>query len=59
MTRIFYVPGLVYSGETDAQAADRDKRIAEYNSKVEAFEKKCRQPMKAYQKWAKKRGLVF
>jgi hypothetical protein len=56
--RCLVIPGLVYSGETNAQAEQRENAMLEINRREAELERRNLLPMKAYRKWAEKRGLI-
>lgn len=48
-------PGIVYESETDEQAAERDRRVAQHNAAVDAEIARWQPgPMRGYEKWIKK-----
>lgn len=50
--------GLVYQGETDEQAAERDRATAKWNARVlrdrESAQKAMDEPAKFYHRWCRK-----
>lgn len=52
MLYIVQPPGIVYEGETLAQAAARDARVAAHNERVRA-ERERWLPAKGYERWCR------
>lgn len=58
MLKYIIVPGLVYQGEADEQAAQRDRAMQKHNDMVEDLEAKAKLPMNGYREWARERGIL-
>lgn len=58
MSHIFYIPGLVYAGETDGQARDRERVYEAYNHAQDAQDAINALPMAGYREWAHKHDLT-
>jgi hypothetical protein len=58
VSQIFYVPGVVYSGETNEQAFARWEAIEAHNRKAREEDWRNSLPMPAVRDWAAQRGIL-
>jgi hypothetical protein len=58
MSKIFYVPGVIYGKETREDAEKRWAAIEAHNRKADAEDYRNSLPMTGVREWAAKRGLI-